>query len=82
MFYQGITNKQLDGVIAYYCTKGIDYQELILVITDLLVEIPYQTSLIVCGLVLYVSNSVVCTQKTIAVAIVLVAYSSIFCNFS
>ena len=50
-FFLGIANKELDGVVAYYCTKGISYQELFHLISDLLIELPFRMSVIICGLV-------------------------------
>ena len=50
-FCVGITNKNLDGVVAFYATNGIKYSELFFIVTDLLVNIPFHTSCIISGLV-------------------------------
>lgn len=47
----GITNKHLDGIIAYYPTAGIDSNDLLFLILDILTEIPAQTGCIVLGIV-------------------------------
>ena len=49
--FSGITNKNLDGVVAFYATSGINYSELFRVVVQLLVDIPYHTSCIISGLI-------------------------------
>lgn len=46
-----MTNKELDGVIAYHPTTGVTTIDLFLVLAELLVEIPARTSVIIVGVV-------------------------------
>lgn len=51
LLYTGITNRDLDGVIAYYPTAGIDSNELFFLLMDLLVEIQAESKCIIAGVV-------------------------------
>ena len=46
----GITNSNIDGVVAFYPTKNINCSELFHLLVDVLIEIPFQTSCIITGL--------------------------------
>lgn len=49
--FVGVTNCQLDGVIAYYPTIGANCDELSMLLARLLIEIPKKTSVTIIGVV-------------------------------
>ncbi|XP_039249463.2 uncharacterized protein LOC120327129 [Styela clava] len=51
IYVRGITNHKLDGVLAYYPTAGINAEDLVLLLCDLLVEIPHQTHCVILAIV-------------------------------